>query len=152
MYEKRKDNKGQVLRNGEVQRENGQYMYRYIDADGRRRTLYSRKLVETDKLPKGKRGKLSLREMDKAAIKDVTVLLGIGACIGEVLGLRWCDCDFDKSIIQIDHALLYKQSEVGGYRYRISSHKTMAGYRVIPMLSQVKSVLEEERSKQPISN
>lgn len=48
MPEKRKDNKGRVLREGEVQRSDGKYMYRYTDSGGVRRAIYSWKLVESD--------------------------------------------------------------------------------------------------------
>ena len=67
--------------------------------------------------------------------------------IGEALGFRWCDCDFEKKLISVNHTLLYKPSEHGGYEYRISEPKTKAGLRTIPMLSDVKAVLLEERDK-----
>lgn len=54
MSSKRKDSKGRVLRNGETQRPDGRYMFRYTDAWGERQTVYSWKLVETDKIPEGK--------------------------------------------------------------------------------------------------
>ena len=37
MSTKDKDGKGRNLRNGEVQRPDGMYMFRYIDQDGKRR-------------------------------------------------------------------------------------------------------------------
>lgn len=39
--QRRKDNKGRVLKNGESQRKDGTYMYRYTDIRGKRRTVYS---------------------------------------------------------------------------------------------------------------
>lgn len=297
MSTKRKDNKGRLLRTGEVQRADGKYMYRYTDANGDRRTEYSWKLVATDKVPDGKKCSEALRDIEKriaydlkdgirkqdadgktideqfrsfmelrtdlqettrcnymtlynkhisprlghrklsairssdaqkfyllliqeqglkfstvqsvhsilyqifegavademlrinpteSAFKKVrqvcgvtqchrnalteeqqerfisyiyssplyqrwgvlfTVLLGTGMRIGEALGLRWCDCDFEKDVIIVDHALLYKESEGGGYRYRISSPKTKAGIRIIPMFSDVKNALLKLRSE-----
>lgn len=38
-----------------------------------------------------------------------TVLLGTGGRIGEILGLRWEDCDFPNSIININHTLIYRK-------------------------------------------
>ena len=70
MAEKRRDSKGRVLRSGEYQRSDGKYEYKYIDAKGVRRSLYSWKLVETDKPPAGKRCGLSLREMVKDLRRD----------------------------------------------------------------------------------
>lgn len=291
MSEKRKDSKGRILRNGEVQRQDGKYMFRYTDSAGQRHTVYSWKLVNTDKVPDGKRCSLSLRDMEKEIYRDIddnirthdamyttvndtflsflnlrtdlrtstrcdyiclynkhvrdvlgetkiknvkfsdiqqlylnmiqdkklksstvqsvhsllfqmfnsavldnvirvnpasgvlkslkkvlnteqekrhalteseqrelvdyvyntkqfrrwapliTVLLGTGMRVGEALGLRWCDCDFESNIINVTHALLYKTNEAGKYEYRISLPKTASGMRVIPMFSEVKSAL-----------
>ena len=41
MSEKRRDNKGRILREGESQRKNLTYMYRYTDENGNRQTLYA---------------------------------------------------------------------------------------------------------------
>lgn len=65
MSEKRKDSKGRILRDGEYQREDGRYEYKYIDNGGDRRSIYSWRLVETDKLPAGKRQCRPLRDMEK---------------------------------------------------------------------------------------
>ena len=50
MSEKRRDSKGRVLRNGESQRSDGKYMFRYTDGTGERHTVYSWKLVSTEYL------------------------------------------------------------------------------------------------------
>lgn len=71
MSEKRRDNKNRVLRNGESQRSDGRYAYKYIDTDGKQQFVYSWKLEKTDKLPKGKRDDLSLREKEKQIQKDL---------------------------------------------------------------------------------
>ena len=36
-----------------------------------------------------------------------TILLGTGCRIGEALGLRWRDLDFEKRVISINHSLVY---------------------------------------------
>lgn len=280
MSEKRRDSKGRILRNGEVQRADGKYMFRYIDSDGKRHSVYSWKLVETDKVPESKRSQIALRDLEKQIQRDIddgirtaaantvtvdrqfkafmdlrvdlkettrcnyiclyskhvqpymvhglglkvstvqsvhsilyqlfegatmdkiiranpaenvvkslkkmlnvkpdkrhplteeeqsrlidfvynsnqykkwstlfTVLLGTGMRIGEALGLRWCDCDFKKGLIQVDHTLLYKQSEGGGYEYRISEPKTTAGLRIIPMFLDVSAALLREKEKRQV--
>lgn len=286
MSEKRRDNKGRVLRNGEVQRSDGKYMFRYIDLNGERKTVYSWRLVATDPLPQGRRCSEALRDMEKIILKDIddgihtheanqitvyqmfqimmetksklrrstcnlyhslysshihdvlggrmlnavkftqvqrlyldllqkkklksstvlrvhtivyqlfelavrddiirknpsadvvatikemrnidnkrhalteeqqerfvtyvystgkfrrwaplfTVMLGTGLRIGEVLGLRWCDCDFDNMVIDVNHEILYKPGETGKYEYRIEPPKTKAGFRKIPMFLDV---------------
>lgn len=299
MSEKRKDSKGRVLRSGEYQDKNGRYVFKYFDAKGVRRAVYSWKLVDTDKVPTGKRCKGSLREMEKHIKRDVddginshiayrtslnaffddyietkyelkqstrtnykymydkyvrevigyksisalkysdvkkfyiylindvgfkpnsmeiintilhpvfntavrdgyirvnptdgvmaeikkshawekpkrhaltesqqtafvsyiaasktykhwlplfTVLLGTGCRVGEVIGLRWIDCDFDSGIIHIDHNLIYRQGEGGGNCcFRITTPKTKAGTRIVPMLNEVKQALVDERERQ----
>lgn len=300
MQEKRKDNKGRVLRKGETQRADGKYMFRYTDLSGNRQTVYSWKLVDTDKTPEGRNSQKSLRELEKQIQRDMddrirtkeankmtvddsfrllmelrtdlrettrcnyiclydthirkalgnmkigavtatdikkfymalfqethlksssvrsihaivyqmfenavadniirsnpalnalkvpqkmlgkeqekrhalteeeqanlidfvysnkaykrwgtlfTLLLGTGLRIGEALGLRWCDCDFKKNIIKVDHALLYKTREEDGcYEYRISEPKTAAGKRIIPMFADVRKALLRERARKP---
>lgn len=292
MSEKRRDNKGRILRNGEVQRSDGKYMFRYTDLNGERKTVYSWKLVATDPLPQGRRCDEALRDIEKTILKDIddgihtheanqitvykmfqimmetksklrkstrnlyhslysshihdvfgdrminavkfsqiqkfyldlmqkkklkpssvlrvhtvlyqmfelavrddiirknpsadvpatiegmrgidskrhalteeqqerfityvyatgkfrrwgplfTVMLGTGLRISEVLGLRWCDCDFDNMIIDVDHEILYKPSETGKYEYRVEPPKTKAGVRKIPMFLDVYRALME---------
>ena len=297
MSAKRKDSKGRILRKGEVQRPDGKYMYRYVDALGVRRTVYSWRLVSTDQGPDGKKDQIALRDMEKEIRRDIddgistadagrttvndlfdsfmalrtdlktttrrnyiclynkhirntigprtlkdvkssniqrlymrmvqelnlktgtvqsihsilyqmfenavmddiirrnptasvlkslrrimsyeqekrhalteieqerfvdfvhstrqyqrwaplfTVLLGTGMRIGEALGLRWSDCDFEENTISVNHTLLYKDNEAGKYEYRISEPKTRAGVRVIPMLDDVRSTLLAEKKK-----
>lgn len=65
MSEKRRDNKGRILKTGESQKKNGQYIYQYTNSFGERKVIYSWKLVTTDKVPAGKREDVSLREKIK---------------------------------------------------------------------------------------
>ena len=299
MNDKRRDNKGRILRQGELQRNDGKYEYRYEDLNGERRSVYSWKLVETDKIPNGKRKCVALRDMEKAIQRDLddgintfvanrmtlnrlfdeyieskyelkastrtnykymynkyvredigtrnissikfshikkfyihlmrdvgfkpnslenihtvlhpvftiavrdglirtnptdgvmadikkshdwekpkrhaltvpqqeafvgfiksnykyrhwlpvfTFMLGTGCRVGEVAGLRWQDCDFQKNIITIDHNLTYRPSEDGsGCTFRISTPKTKAGERIIPMFAAVRDALISERIRQ----
>lgn len=297
MSEKRKDNKGRVLRNGESQRSDGMYMYRFSDAGGVRRTIYSWRLVETDKIPTGKRTCDPLREMERQLERDTedgiqsfvaskitlnemfakhmslkkgikqttknnyynlynsylkdefgeryissikysdvkrhylhlyfdrglkprtiidvdktlrpifnlavrdgyirlnpandvikeikkennweqekrhaltitqqnnfidyvanspkhsywlnlfTVFLGTGGRAGEILGLRWEDCDFKRNMISINHNLLYIAKN-GKHQFIITTPKTEAGKREIPMLKDVRKALLNEKEKQ----
>lgn len=299
MSEKRRDSKGRVLKDGESQRQDGKYEYKYFDAKGVRRSAYSWRLVETDKLPSGKRQCLPLREIEKKLNKDIddgidthtarkttlndfydayietkyelkqstrtnykymytkyvredigrrkisgikysdvkkfyikliselgfkpnsieiiqtiihpvfatavrdgiirtnptdgviaeikkshdwekpkrhpltvaqqnrfvdfvshsktykhwmtllTVLLGTGLRIGEALGLRWDDCDFQSGIIHVSHNLVYRVQDSGHCEYHITTPKTKAGERIVPMFEDVKNtLLREYRSQQ----
>lgn len=71
MSEVRRDNKGRKLFNGESQRKDGKYEYKYQDAWGKRKTVYSWKLTPTDRVPTGKRDDISLREKIKQIQKDL---------------------------------------------------------------------------------
>lgn len=55
MSNKRKDNKGRVLHNGEYQQSNGRYRFKYYDGIGKERYLYSWRLDKNDRMPEGKR-------------------------------------------------------------------------------------------------
>jgi len=46
MPEKRKDTKGRILKDGESQRKNGSYDFRYTDVHGKRRSVYAKTLEE----------------------------------------------------------------------------------------------------------
>ena len=69
-----------------------------------------------------------------------TILLGTGMRIGEAIGLRWEDVDFDRHMISINHNLVYYTHDYERERLskkQISLPKTAAGVRVIPMMPQV---------------
>ena len=58
MAKARKDNKGRALRKGETQRScDGKYVYTYKDAEGSRKSIYSKDLME-------------LRRREEQIIKD----------------------------------------------------------------------------------
>lgn len=71
MSTKRRDNRNRVLRNGESQRPDGRYIYKYTDPSGQIRYVYSWKLEPTDRIPTGKRNDLSLREKERQIQKDL---------------------------------------------------------------------------------
>ena len=71
MSAKRRDNKNRILRNGESQRKDGRYMYKYIDNAGNAKYVYSWKLVKTDTVPQGAKNDVSLRDKEKQIHKDL---------------------------------------------------------------------------------
>lgn len=71
MSTKRRDNKNRILRNGESQRKDGRYSFKYIDGSGTARFVYSWKLEKNDKVPAGKRDGFSLREKEKSIQRDI---------------------------------------------------------------------------------
>ena len=302
MSEKRRDNKGRVLHSCEFQKSDGRYEFRYTDTKGVKKSVYSWKLVSTDKVPAGKRSKESLRDIEKRITRDTeddieahnaynltlnycfdeyiktkyelkqstlgnyiymynsyvreglglrkissikysdikkfyiylvteigfkpnsvevvhtvlhpvfttavrdciirtnptdgvmaelkksqhwnktkrhaltvpqqeafvnfvknsrtyncwlplfTFLLGTGCRIGEAIGIRWCDCDFDNNIISINHSIIYRPQLNGMCRATVSTPKTEAGCRIIPMMPEVKNALIQERKRQSDTN
>lgn len=80
----------------------------------------------------------------------LTVALGTGCRIGEIVGLRWEDVDMEKRMIDINHSLTYypRRDETYVCEFRVSLPKTEAGIRVIPMMDQVHEVLEAEYARQ----
>lgn len=294
MAEKRKDNKGRILRDNEFQQKDGRYKYRYKDATGQLKTVYAWRLVETDRTPAGKKHSESLRELEKQIKRDLedgitvnrkltlndyweeniqlrvlkqstrtnykymynkyirptlgnmpiknitytivkkflkslirdgfkpnsveniytilhpvfddamrdnlirfnpsdkimvdikkgenwerekkhalteaeqaafvnfiansetynhwlplfTCLLGTGCRIGEMLGLTWNDVDFQNNLININHNLIYRMQDSGKCEFHITTPKTNAGTRVIPMFADVKKALLQEKLNQ----
>lgn len=298
MAKDRRDNKNRSLWNGEYQKSDGRYEYRYTDSKGVNRSVYSWTLTQTDKPPKGKKSEMCLREMEKqierdredeidtytaqrttlntffdnyiankqelkdstrvnykymytkyvsdtlgkrtltsirysdikkfynslirekgfkpnsmeiihtilhpiftAAVRDgfirlnptdgamaeikkshdwekpkrhalteeqqkafmdylndseqysswrtlFTVLLFTGCRVGEIIGLRWQDCDFGEGTISINHNLIYRPQDDGRCEYHITTPKTKAGVRTIPMFKSVRNALNAERLQQ----
>ena len=72
MTTKRYDNKNRILRVGEYQRSDGRYEYKYIDADGKRKSIYSWRLTRSDKLPAGKPDCDCLRDMEAIIKKQLS--------------------------------------------------------------------------------
>ena len=68
--------------------------------------------------------------------------------IGEIIGLTWEDCDFTENIISINHNLIYRQQDDGKCEMHITTPKTEAGKRIVPMFEAVRKVLLQERRQQ----
>ena len=71
MSEKRKDSKNRLLHNGESQRKDGRYVYKYHDITGKPRFLYSWRLTANDRMPPDKTPDLSLREKEAKAQQEL---------------------------------------------------------------------------------
>ena len=72
----RRDSKRRGLRPRESVRADGKYQYKY-HIDGKPHFVYSWRLEPTDKLPKGKKPCLSLRELEKQVNTDLDILVNI---------------------------------------------------------------------------
>jgi len=76
------------------------------------------------------------------------VLLGTGCRIAEFIGLRWCDIDWKNNTISINHNLVYRQHTDGKCYFSVTTPKTSAGCRTIPMMKDVRRALEDEKIRQ----
>lgn len=80
----------------------------------------------------------------------ITVLLGTGMRIGECLAITWNDLDFDKRIIKVAKTLTYRPEPGNGCVVHISTPKTEAGERTIPMNDDVYDAFLEEYQIQKV--
>ena len=76
MSEKRRDKKGRILHNGEIQMSDGRYRFNFtvsttVDENGNEKAVYSWRLDHNDTTPSGKKRTLSLREMEKQIQADL---------------------------------------------------------------------------------
>lgn len=71
MSEKRRDNRNRILHNGESQRQDGRYAYKYKDINGETKCVYSWRLDKNDRAPAGKPRDLSLREKERQIQQDL---------------------------------------------------------------------------------
>lgn len=71
MGEKRRDNKGRLLFQGEYQDTSGRYTYKYIDPMGRRKAVYSWRLTQADVTPANRKDDKPLREKEKDIQKEL---------------------------------------------------------------------------------
>lgn len=77
----------------------------------------------------------------------LTVLLGTGCRVGEIIGLRWEDIDLDNRLISINHTITYRcrkrkaqkwdEEDVQLCSYKVNTTKTDAGIRTVPMMDPV---------------
>ena len=77
-----------------------------------------------------------------------TVLFGTGCRIGEVIGLRWDDLDYEEKTISINHAVIYMFTERKKSEFHVSTPKTLAGTRIIPMMDVVEKAFKDEYEAQ----
>lgn len=78
----------------------------------------------------------------------IMILLGTGMRIGECLGLRWDDLDFEKRIISVNHNITERPYEDGSCAKHIQTPKTRAGERTIPMIDEVFEAFLQEYEMQ----
>ena len=68
--------------------------------------------------------------------------------VSVLVGFRWVDVNMDENYIEINHNMVYYQRDKGKCYFSVTSPKTTAGYRIIPMLPEVKQALLNEKKYQ----
>ena len=76
-----------------------------------------------------------------------TFLVETGLRAGEAIGLRWCDVNFERGLISINHSLDYTEGDDGKYHWVVHSTKTDKSDRIIPMSDNAKAALLTEKAK-----
>lgn len=75
--------------------------------------------------------------------------LSMGARIGEVLGLKWSDIDFENKTIHIQRTLHYaKVNDEEQCHFFFTSPKTESSDRAIPLLPETEAIFKRVRRKQ----
>jgi len=122
MAAKRKDSKGRILREGEIQKPDGRYEFRYQDVDGTRRSVYSWRLTDSDPLPDRKKPCQSLRTMENQLLRDT--MDGLQAKLDVTLNSRWDE--------YISCKMELKQSTRTNYKYMYDKYvrNTLGGMRI----------------------
>ena len=77
-------------------------------------------------------------------------MLETGMRVGEIIGLRWQDVDFDKKVISVNHTLIYYNHANNGCYFNIHTPKTKAGIRNIPMTDNVIEMIRLEKEWQEL--
>ena len=112
MSEKRRDNRNRILHEGEYQRADGRYRFRYVDSHGNEINIYSWRLDHNDPIPKGKKMEPSLREKEKQIEQDMfnelvpkggglTVLELVEKYVGLKIGVRQSTYAGYKTVINL---------------------------------------------------
>ena len=76
------------------------------------------------------------------------VFLGTGCRVSELIGLRWSDIDWELNTISIGHNLVYSKHLDGKCYFSVTTPKTRAGCRLIPMMPEVRQALLDEKERQ----
>lgn len=80
------------------------------------------------------------------------VMLGTGLRVGEATGLRWCDIDLDKGMVDVNHTLVYychrHEVEKNGCYFNVNTPKTETSVRQVLMMDFVKEAFLKEKEYQ----
>lgn len=98
----RRDNKGRILHNGELQMPDGRYRFKYTDSTGKVRCVYSYRLDRHDRMPRDiKKCGPSIREMARSGMNPKTLQYLMGhADIGVTLN-TYSHVGFEDAVAEV---------------------------------------------------
>lgn len=76
----------------------------------------------------------------------ITIMLGTGVRVGELLALTWSDIDFQNKSISINKSLAYLKDENNHFHFQATTPKTRSSCRVIPMSNSVEVSLKQQKA------
>ncbi len=76
----------------------------------------------------------------------VTIMLGTGVRVGELLALTWSDIDFENKTISINKSLAYLKDENNHFRFQFTTPKTPSSCRTIPVSHSVECQLKQQKA------
>ena len=105
---------GRNLREGERQKKDGRYEYRYRDIYGVMRSVYSWRLTKADPQPSGKRPCQTLRDLEAEIKKDL--IDGIDTYSAKTVTLN------ERFELYMENKLNIKESTATNYRYMYDNY------------------------------
>ncbi len=138
---------------------NTAYTLEYIDeytANKIKRPKVQEKKVECFSVSDQKKMEKYIMNNPKTQLFGIVICLYTGLRIGELLALEWEDVDFANAAICVNKACHYGKNEEGVFERIITTPKTQASIRTVPipkqLLPQMRELKRKSRSKYIISN
>lgn len=76
----------------------------------------------------------------------VTIMLGTGVRVGELLALTWSDIDFKNKTISINKSLAYLKDDNNHFHFQFTTPKTPSSCRTIPISHSVEDQLKQQKA------
>lgn len=123
-----------------------------VECDVIMKNPYRVKLKKNVGKPKAKKEALTTSEQQRflEAIQDhpyenqYRFILQTGLRIGELMGLKWEDVDFQKKTISVQRTMRYVYGEK---EWQAGTPKSDAGYRTIPLTDEAVAILKNQKKK-----
>lgn len=75
------------------------------------------------------------------------LILQTGLRVGELIGLKWEDVDFEKRTLKIERSVGHQWVKNGKRKWMVGEPKTKSGYRTIPLTDEAIRILKNQKEK-----